>query len=90
MYQKYFVYLAYKERSYLEKLVSSSNASARKLRRSRILLKSECSEGGPNWSYKAIYNAFDINPVTITNVRKAFCKGGLEKALNRKKTRTRI
>jgi len=26
---------------------------------------------------------FDVNPVTVTNVRKAFSEGGLEQALNR-------
>jgi hypothetical protein len=85
MYQKYFVSLTTEERSYLEKLVSSGNASARKLRRARILLKSDCSEGEPNWTYEAICDAFDVNAVTVTNIRKAFSEGGLEKALNRKK-----
>jgi hypothetical protein len=69
----------------LEKLVSSGSAPARKLRRARILLKSDCSDGGPNWTCEAICAAFDVNATTVTNVRKAFVEGGLEKALNRKK-----
>jgi Homeodomain-like domain len=85
MYQKYFVKLTSEERSYLEKLVSSGSAPARKLRRARILLKSDCSAEGPNWTYEAICTAFDVNSLTVTNVRKAFAEGGLEKALNRKK-----
>jgi len=85
MFQKYFVKLTSEERQYLEKLVSSGSAPARKLQRARILLKSDCSEGGPNWSYDAICNAFDVNSMTVTNIRKAFAEGGLEKALNRKK-----
>jgi hypothetical protein len=85
MFQKYFVKLTSEERHYLEKLVSSGSAPARKLQRARILLKSDCSEGGPNWSYDAICNAFDVNSMTVTNIRKAFAEGGLEKALNRKK-----
>jgi hypothetical protein len=85
MYQKYFVKLTSEERQYLEKLVSSGNAPARKTRRARILLKSDCSEGGPNWSYEAICDALDVNSMTVANVRKAFAEGGLEKALNRKK-----
>jgi hypothetical protein len=84
MFQKYFVKLTSDERSYLEKLVSSGEAPARKLRRARILLKSDCSEGGPNWRYEAICDAFDVNTVTVTNIRKAFSEGGLEQALNRK------
>lgn len=66
-------------------MVSSGIASARKLQRARILLKSDCSEGGPNWTYQAICAAFDVNGTTVTNVRKNFCEGGLERALNRKK-----
>ncbi len=84
MFQKYFVKLTAEERSYLEKLVSSGEAPARKLRRARILLKSDCSEGGPNWTYEAICDAFDVNAVTVTNIRKAFSEGGLEQAINRK------
>jgi Homeodomain-like domain len=85
MYQKYFVILTEEERSYLEKFVSSGIAPARKLRRARILLKSDCNEGGPNWTAEAICAALDVNAVTVTNVRKAFSEGGLEQALNRKK-----
>ena len=85
MNKKYFVTLTSEERSYLEKLVSSGSAPARKLRRARILLKSDCSEEGPNWTYKAVCNAFDVNSLTVTNIRKAFAEGGLDQALNRKK-----
>lgn len=85
MYQKYFVRLSSEERAVLEKLVSSGHAPARKLRRANILLKSDCSEGGPNWTFEAICTEFDVNPLTVMNVRKAFVEGGLERALNRKK-----
>lgn len=85
MYRKYFVKLTSEERQYLEKLVSSGNAPARKTRRARILLKSDSSEGGPNWSYETICDALDVNSMTVANVRKAFSEGGMEKAINRKK-----
>jgi hypothetical protein len=85
MYQKYFVKLTSEERQNLEKLVSSGNAPVRKTRRARILLKSDCNEGGPNWTYEAICNAFDVNSQTVTNIRKAFAEGGVERVLNRKK-----
>jgi hypothetical protein len=55
------------------------------LTRARILLKSDCGEGGPNWTYEAICKALDVNSLTVTTVRKAYAEGGLEKALNRKK-----
>jgi hypothetical protein len=85
VYKKYFVKLSSEERQYLENLISSGIAPARKLQRARILLKSDCSEGGSNWTYEAICDAFDVNAQTVTNIRKAFTEVGLEKALNRKK-----
>jgi hypothetical protein len=85
MHQKYFVKLTSEERLYLEKLISSGKAPARQLQRARILLKSDCSEGGPNWTYEAICASFDVNPMTVTNIRKDFSQGGLGKALQRKK-----
>lgn len=85
MNKKYIVNLTSEERSYLEKLVSSGNAPARKLTRARILLKSDCGEDGSNWTYKAICEAFEVNSLTVFNVRKAYMERGLEAALNRKK-----
>jgi len=85
MFQKYFVKLTSEERQQLEKIVTSGTSSARKIQRARILLKSDCSEGGPNWSYEAICEAFDVNSMTVTNVRKAYIERGLEQTINRKK-----
>lgn len=85
MNQKYLIHLTSEERLFLGKMVSSGSTSARKLQRARILLKSDCSDDGPNWTYDAICDAFDVNPMTVTNVRKAFIEGGMEKALDRKK-----
>jgi len=84
MYQKYLVKLTSEDRQNLEKSISCGEAPARKLRRARILLKSDCSENGPKWTYEAICNAFDVNSLTVTHVRKAYVEGGLEMALNRK------
>lgn len=85
MYQKYFVKLTSEERQQLEKLISSGTSPARKLTRARVLLKSDCSEGGPNWSYDAICDAFDVNSMTVTNIRKSFTERGLAQTLDRKK-----
>jgi hypothetical protein len=73
MFQKYFVKLTSEDRSYFEKLVSSGEAPARKLQRGRTV-----------WTYEAICDAFDVDTVTVTNIRKAFSEEGLEQALNRK------
>ncbi len=85
MRKKYEVHLNQTERESLEQLVKAGTTSARKLTRAWILLKSDTNEGGLNWSYKKICEAFDVSEVTVYQVRKAFVENGLEKAINRKK-----
>lgn len=85
MNRKYTVQLTEEERSQLQQIVSAGTAPARKIRRAQILLKSDSSPEGPNWSCQAICAAFDVSATTVTNVRKAYCQGGLEAALNRRK-----
>jgi hypothetical protein len=84
MYQKYFVRLTDAERYQLKQIVSSGQAPARKIRRAQILLKSDCSEGGPNWTYYQICEAFDVAQMTITQIRKDYVTGGIEAVLKRK------
>lgn len=85
MNQKYPVELTEAERHQLKQVLSSGTTSARKLKRAQILLKSDSSEGGPNWSYQAICEAFAVSQPTICEVRRAYAEGGLEAAINRKK-----
>lgn len=84
MRQKYFVRLTDAERYQLKQIVSSGQAPARKIRRAQILLKSDCSEGGPNWTYYQICEAFDVAQMTITQIRKDYVEGGIEAVLKRK------
>jgi transposase len=85
MNQKYVVKLNETERYQLKQLISSGTAPARKLRRAHILLKSDSSETGPNWSYQAIMEAYEVSNMTISATRRAYVEGGLEAALQRKK-----
>lgn len=85
MYQKYFVELTEDERQHLEKLTSSGTLPARTLTRAYILLKSDCSDSGPNWTYEQICEAFNVVGATVANVRQRFVEGGLQAALYRKK-----
>ncbi len=84
MNQQYHVLLTETERYQLKHLVSSGTAPARKLRRAQILLQSDSSVDGPNGSYQAICEAFDVSQPTVSEVRRADVDGGLEAALNRK------
>lgn len=85
MYQKYLVKLTDTERYQLKQLVSTGTAPARQIRRAQILLKSDCSPEGPNWTYAAICAAFDVSNVTVTSARRAYVESGLEAVLTRKK-----
>jgi len=85
MKQKYIVKLTDTERLQLKELISSGEASARQIRRAYILLKSDSGAGGPNWSYQAICDAFEVSSLTIYNVRKNYIEGGLNRAILRKK-----
>jgi transposase len=85
MQKKYVVKLGEEEKALLEQLVKSGNGPARKLLRAWILLKSNANEGGPNWSYEKICQAYDVSEVTVYQVRKAYVEQGLEKTINRKK-----
>jgi curved DNA-binding protein CbpA len=82
---KYVVKLGEAERSQLKELSSSGEASARQIRRAYILLQSDRSSDGPDWKYQAISDAYEVSSLTVHNVRKNYVKGGLERAILRKK-----
>lgn len=85
MNKKYHIELTTEERQHLEKIITSGISPARQITRARILLKSDCSESGPNWEYEEICKALDVNPTTVATVRKAYMEGGIGKAIQRKK-----
>ena len=85
MNQKYIVKLTEAERYQLKQMLSAGTASVRKVRRAQILLKSDSSPEGPNWSYQAICEAFNVSEPTISEVRRTYTEGGWESAVNRKK-----
>lgn len=85
MNRKYVVELTDEHRQYLENLITSGISPARMQTRARILLKSDSSEKGPNWSYQKMVEAFDVSEMLIRDVRKRFSEQGFEAALQRKK-----
>ena len=77
----YEVELTIAEINHLENLVSSGEEKARKLTRARILLKAH-----HGWTDKQISEALDVGSATVERIRKKFSEGGLDTALNRKKS----
>jgi transposase len=78
------VTLTDEERTELQGLLGGGKASALKQAQARILLKADCSEGGPNWSDSRIAEAVEVGTATVERVRKRFVEQGLEAALVRK------
>lgn len=87
MRKKYHVTLTAEERKGLKKLISSGEASARKLTRARILLKADSGAGGPGWDDPAISEALDVGLSTIYRIRMRFVEEGLEAALEQRRPR---
>lgn len=85
MYQKYLTKLTAEERQQLEELLSSGMIPARTLKHAQVLLKSDSSPEGANWSYQRICEAFDVAPLTVMHIRKRYSEAGLAAALHRKK-----
>jgi len=84
MNKKYIVRLTPEEQHYLEELISSGKAAARKLTHARILLKANGEGEQGQWSDQAIHQALDVSLSTIARVREAFVEEGLETAIHPK------
>jgi transposase len=81
---KHLVKLTLDEREQLTAVISAGTASAHLQRHARILLKADCSEGGPAYDDATIAAAVAVSRPTIERVRAAFAKRGLAAALQRK------
>jgi len=73
----FFVKLKEEERDGLNQYIRHGESSARSLTRARILLLAD--EGQ---SDAKVGNALKVSRTTIVRVRKRYCEGGLESALN--------
>ena len=83
--KRYPVLLDRCQRDYLLDLIASSTESARKLTRSRILLKADEGKLGPAYADKQIKAAVEVSIPTIERTRKTFALEGLTAALHPKK-----
>jgi hypothetical protein len=80
MTTKYHVYLSKEDRQELETLIHSGASSARTQTRARILLLTDENQKKKKGT-KEIACALLCSLPTITNIRKKFVEGGIEKAL---------
>lgn len=81
---KHLVKLTLEQREQLTAIIRSGSASAHLQRHARILLKADCSEGGPACDDATIADAVEVSRPTVERVRAAFAKRGLAAALQRK------
>jgi len=73
------VKLSEHECQYLQKIVKSGKNKARKITRCRILLLADEAKGKTD---KEIGDALNVCLATIFNIRRRYCQGGLERAIN--------
>lgn len=72
------VKLSEHERQYLQKIIESGKDNARKITRCRILLLADKAKGKTD---KEISDALGVCLATIFNIRRRYCKEGLERAI---------
>ena len=80
MTTKYYIHLSKEDRQELETLIRSGESSARTQTRARILLLTDEDQKKKKGA-KEIASALLCSMPTVTNIRKKFSEGGLEKAL---------
>jgi hypothetical protein len=80
---KDMVRLTAEERTPLPELISTGRRAASVLRRARLRLKADASEGGPDWSDRAMAEAVETSLSSVHRVRQAFVADGLAAALAR-------
>lgn len=76
---KHVVRLTVAERLQLEGIIADSRAAKARVLRSRMLLKADAD--GPAWPDSKIAEAFDINTITVSRLRKRCVWEGLDAAL---------
>ena len=77
--KRHCIKLSESERQYLQKIVASGKDKARKITRCRILLLADESKGKTD---EEISDALNVCLATIFNIRRRYCQGGLEHAIN--------
>ena len=82
--EKIIIKLSEEQRANLQHLLAAGTAPARKVMHAHILLKTDSSQQGVNWSDEQIREAFGVGMATIWRVRRRFVEHGLEDALNRR------
>lgn len=83
--KRYVVRLEAQERERLQRLVSVGKGAARKLTHARVLLQTDQSDAGPDWTDERIAEGLGIASRSIERIRKRFVEDGLDSALARKK-----
>ena len=78
--KKYIVRLTDAEREVLLQVVGKFKGNSPKVRRARILLKTDAD--GPDWTDAKIAEAFDCRTQTVENIRERFVTQGFELTLN--------
>lgn len=77
--KRHCIRLNKQERRKLQEIVQSGEDKARKITRCRILLLADKAKGKTD---EEISDALGVCLATVSNIRRRYCKGGLEQAIN--------
>ena len=83
--KKYVVRLEADERKYLERLVSSGETAAHRIRHANILLAVDESPAGPKLPDQVVAQTLHVSVRTVESIRQRLVLEGFEAALERKK-----
>ncbi len=86
--KKWIVELGKEERDELTALINKGRTAAWKIKKARILLKSDEGELGPGWSDKRIVTALETNKTMVERVRRKLVEEGMMAVFTRKKRAT--
>lgn len=86
---KYVVRLEAEEREKLGTLIAKGGRAAAVLKRVRVLLKANQSDGGAGWNDQRIAEFAEVSLSTVHRIRQQFVEEGFEAAVFRKSATTR-
>lgn len=79
--KRHSIRLSKRERQQLQEVVQSGEDKARKITRCRVLLLADEAKGKTD---KEISDVLDVCLATVHNIRRRYCREGLEQAINEK------
>lgn len=83
---KHVVRLTDADRDHLDRLTQTGRHHVRTLEHARILLLTDASDAGPQWTDEKTSDALGCGTATVARIRRRFCEEGLDQTLRVRKS----